>query len=85
MLREAQKAQEGSVLALILPALTRWTSHYLAATRLLVLEHVIRVLVLTLRNNLVNTVGDKADAIRKAEAIVGNISMQPSFWGNLKM
>ena len=84
MLREAQKAQEGSVLALILPALTRWTSHYLSATRLLKLEHTIRILVLTSRESLINAVGDKADAIQKAEAIVG-ILMQSLFWEDLKM
>ena len=84
MLREAQQAQDGKILTLILPALTRWTSHYLAATRLLKLEHAIRILVLTSRESLINAVGDKADAIQKAEAIVG-ILMQSSFWEDLKM
>ncbi|KAK7689437.1 hypothetical protein QCA50_007229 [Cerrena zonata] len=83
MLREAQKAHYGSILALILPALTRWTSHYLAVTRLLDLEEAIRILVLTSRARLVQAVGDKADAIRKAEEIMDILS-QPHFWDCLK-
>ena len=85
MLREVQRDQyNGNVLTLILPALTRWTSHYLAATRLLDLEKAIRILVLTSRGRLVEAVGNKADAIRKANEIMDLIS-QPSFWENLKM
>ena len=85
MLRETQRDQyNGNDLTLILPSLTQWTSHYLAATRLLDLGNAIRILVLTSRGQLIEAEGNEADAIRKANEIMNLIS-QPIIWENLKI
>lgn len=62
---------------------TRWTSHYLATTRLLETETALRVLVISSYDALVKCAGEKPDAIQKAEAIL-RILQSPAFWDNLK-
>lgn len=71
------------MLVLILPVLTRWTSHYLAVTRMLDIEEAIRVLVAGSRALLVTVAGNKVDAIRKANEVLDLIAL-PSFWDKLK-
>ncbi|OBZ67907.1 hypothetical protein A0H81_12375 [Grifola frondosa] len=84
LLRKEQTLRFGIALMLILPVLTRWTSHYLAATRLLDIQEAIRVLVAGSRQLLIECVGEKADAVRKANEILNLIAL-PSFWDDLAL
>ena len=84
LLHKHQAWRYATVLRLILPVLTRWTSHYLSATRLLEIELAVRVLVLGSRAILVDSVGKKADAIRKANEVL-DIVLDSSFWDGLRM
>ena len=79
MLRKEMAEQLGKVYALILPAITRWTSHYLSCSRLLKIQLTLRNLVLYHRSDLVLCAGDKRDTKAKAEEIL-DIVAEPSFW-----
>jgi hypothetical protein len=85
LLRQLQVTVHGHFKSLILPVLTRWTSHYLAISRLLELELYFCTLVLdsAKREILRVCAGDKADQKCKADEIIG-IIQNPSFWENLK-
>lgn len=82
MLRREMEEQLGKVFALILPVITRWTSHFLACQRLLKVQLPLRNLVLHCRDQLVICAGDKADMRAKAEQIMYIIGEQ-SFWRDL--
>ena len=86
MLKEEQRANPDilQILALVLPVLTRWTSHYLCCRRLLELEKPIRCLVINQTATLLICAGEKADAIAKARTIIAIIE-RDSFWTDLKM
>ncbi|KAL1739260.1 ribonuclease H-like domain-containing protein [Schizophyllum fasciatum] len=73
----------GKVLALFLPALTRWTSHYLSTARLLLLETEFKQLLLDSREELVLVAGDTPAARDAAEEVLAIIEA-PDFWLNLK-
>ncbi|KAF8890190.1 hypothetical protein BD779DRAFT_1438833, partial [Infundibulicybe gibba] len=86
ILKEAQRAQSQKVLGLVLPVITRWTSHYLSTRRLLELEYIFRLLALdrSQRAALLLCAGTKADAKQKAEEIFTIID-RSDFWNDLKM
>lgn len=87
MLRAVQLSKHGKVLALILPVLTRWTSHYLAVTRLIETEVAFKQLLLDAGETLeplIMCAGTRADAKRKARDIM-SILQRPNFWPQLKM
>ncbi|KAL1739125.1 ribonuclease H-like domain-containing protein [Schizophyllum fasciatum] len=73
----------GKVLALFLPALTRWTSHYLSTARLLLLETEFKQLLLDSREELILVAGDTPAAKETAEEVLA-ILEAPDFWLNLK-
>lgn len=83
ILKEQQQSTLGKVFALFLPVLTRWTSHYLSACRLLEVEQQIRMICLTKRHELVLSGGAKREEKEKAESIM-KIIEQPDFWKDLK-
>ncbi|KAH7917236.1 hypothetical protein BV22DRAFT_1026766, partial [Leucogyrophana mollusca] len=87
MLREVQKEKFNKVLCLILPVLTRWTSHYLAVTRLLELEITFKQLMLNAANDatqaLLRCAGDKPAAKTAAQKIF-DILERYEFWGKLR-
>jgi hypothetical protein len=85
MLREEELAKGLRILVLILPVLTRWTSHYLCMRRLLALEYCFRVLSLdpAKREALILCAGPKLEQKRKAEQILAIID-RASFWADLK-
>ncbi|KAF9237891.1 hypothetical protein BU15DRAFT_48219, partial [Melanogaster broomeanus] len=89
MLHKVQIAKLGKILALVLPVLTRWTSHYLAVTRLLDIELAFKQLLLDAGetfedSELILCAGNKADAKRKAKEIL-SILQGVDFWPRLKM
>src|SRR5690349_995019 len=70
------------VVALILPVLTRWTSHYLCARRLLELERVFKVLVVVYEKELIECAGARTEARDKAKEVM-EILKRTSFWSDL--
>ncbi|KAJ8584682.1 hypothetical protein M405DRAFT_746591, partial [Rhizopogon salebrosus TDB-379] len=87
MLRAVQLSKHGKILALILPVLTRWTSHYLAVTRLIETELAFKQLLLDAGETLeplVECAGGRADAKRKARETLG-ILQRPNFWPQSKV
>lgn len=85
MLRNEQITRVGKYISLILPVLTRWTSHYLSTSRLLDLEIYFRYLVLDRgkRDILLLCAGDKREQKNKAEEILKTIQTS-SFWDDLR-
>ncbi|KAG6917691.1 hypothetical protein DXG01_001461 [Tephrocybe rancida] len=71
MLKDVQRQKIMKVLALILPVLTRWTSHYLAICRLLELEIVFKQLLLDSRAAVLLCAGKKREAKEKAAEVIG--------------
>ncbi|EMD37416.1 hypothetical protein CERSUDRAFT_136001, partial [Gelatoporia subvermispora B] len=83
LLKEEMRLRfNGKVYSLILPVITRWTSHYVSCQRLLV-EKAIRALTLYKRPDLEGCAGDRADAKAKAKEIV-KIAESAWFWDNLR-
>ena len=66
-MREAMMTTLGKSLVLILPVLTRWTSHYLSVRRLLQVERALRIVVWQSRDRLIVAAGKLPEAKRKAE------------------
>lgn len=73
----------GKMLSLILPVITRWTSHYLCVRRLLRLEVVFGQLLLDSQDEILACAGRGEEATEKAREVV-NTLRQPSFWARLK-
>ena len=71
-------------LTLILPVLTRWTSHYAACSRLLRLENDMRVLAIDYAEQLQLCGGDRLEMRNKAADIL-DIIRSVSFWNRLKV
>ncbi|KAF8844642.1 hypothetical protein BDN67DRAFT_666973 [Paxillus ammoniavirescens] len=86
LLQDAQMAKLNLILTLILPVLTRWTSHYLSVTRLVKLELAFKQMLLDAGEDLETLIvcgGTKADAKRKAKEVL-DILQRPSFWPDLR-
>lgn len=83
-LRDVMKSKLGKVLCLILPVITRWTSHYLATSRLLELEKVFKQLLLDDQGDLCLCAGERREAREKAEEILGFLE-KTDFWPNLRL
>ncbi|THU83200.1 hypothetical protein K435DRAFT_689974 [Dendrothele bispora CBS 962.96] len=85
LVSEQQNADFSVILVLILPVLTRWTSHYLAIDRLLALSVPLRRLVLdpSIRETLIKVAGLKQVAKNKARLIIRTIS-RSNFWENVE-
>lgn len=85
ILRDSQHQLGIVPLALILPVLTRWTSHYLCVRRLLQLELAFkRMLAGTSDSELISCAGQKAEPKQKAREIL-DILKQYDFWYKLDM
>ncbi|KAG6807852.1 hypothetical protein H0H92_006199 [Tricholoma furcatifolium] len=83
MLNDVQRQKLLKVLALILPVLTRWTSHYLAIRRLLELEIAFKQLLLDSKPVILTCAGEKREAKEKAMEIMGILEGY-NFWNLLK-
>lgn len=71
------------VLVLILPVLTRWTSHHCSVDRLLELERFMRAIHMLQYDKLVLAAGNRRDAKIKAKAVLACIP-DDSFWHGLR-
>ncbi|KDQ48947.1 hypothetical protein JAAARDRAFT_187260 [Jaapia argillacea MUCL 33604] len=83
-----QKEQElteelDRIYALILPALTRWISHYLALYRLEFLEKPIKLCAMRHQERLTICAGDQEEHVQKAKEILAIITDE-GFWKDLK-
>ncbi|PCH39122.1 hypothetical protein WOLCODRAFT_31142, partial [Wolfiporia cocos MD-104 SS10] len=82
MLKEETKARLGKVYSLVMPVITRWTTHYLSCRRLLLLETPLRTLAVSAKEVLLLCAGDKAESKRKADEIIRTLC-SPTFWDEL--
>jgi hypothetical protein len=84
LLRKEQMSTFGKILVLILPCLTRWTSHYLAVRRLLELRVAFSKLTCDpkILEILLVCAGKKQEQLAEAERIVGIICRE-GFWDEL--
>lgn len=73
----------GKMLALILPVLTRRTSHYISTSRLLEVQKLMRVCVYKWGKTLLECVGTEARAVAKAKEILGVVG-RDEFWTKVK-
>ncbi|KZT19628.1 hypothetical protein NEOLEDRAFT_1151838 [Neolentinus lepideus HHB14362 ss-1] len=70
-------------LALIVPALTRWTYHYLSFTRLLTVQKSLRTCANEHHELLIECAGNRANLRTKAETILQFIEDHDGFWVDL--
>lgn len=82
-LRAQQEVQRRVALALVLPVLTRWTSHSYALGRLLELQPFIMAMVSASYPELLNAAGKTREARAKAEEVLGYVQ-DPLFWRHLE-
>lgn len=84
ILKDTMEEKFGKALCLILPVITRWTSHYLAVQRLIDVEHAFRQLFLDDRESeLVLCAGEKEEAKEKARNIMEKLK-EPEFFSGLR-
>lgn len=69
-------------LSLILPVLTRWTTHYLAITRLLRLKLAMRTCCMKYESRLLVAAGKKHECEVKAQEIIDTVN-DDLFWRDL--
>ena len=91
MLRDEQRHQyDGHVLALLFPICTRWSSRYLACSRLLAIERAVRSLIFTRIDDLVSltpkgrTVAETDQKQQKTRELLRTV-LEDEFWNALKM
>lgn len=82
-LKKVQKTKIGTILALIKPVLTRWTSHYLSISCLVQLEIPFKQLLLDHLDNMRLAAGRKREEKEKAEEILEIVGGY-GFWANLR-
>lgn len=83
LLQSVQLHKLGKILALILPVLTRWTSHYLSVRRLIDLEVAFKQVLLDHTPELIVAAGPKRAAKEKAQDVL-SILEGHGFWTKLK-
>src|SRR4051794_14923457 len=71
-------------LALILPVITRWTSHFCALARLLAVNKPMKLTVTRCEDELIESVGSKPKSKEKARRILKRV-MDPHWWKELAM
>jgi hypothetical protein len=71
-------------LALILPVITRWTSHFCALARLLAVNKPMKLTVTRCEDELIDSVGTKQKSKAKARKIFKYI-MDTDWWKELAM
>lgn len=84
ILNKEQLLLSGTALAFIVPIITRWTAHYCAIARLLLLQKAITVTVIKHEDNLVDSVGTKKELRLKAVKVM-EMAKDKAFWDNLYM
>ena len=85
ILRDVQHQLHEQPLSLILPVLTRWTSHFLSVRRLLQLEQAFKhMLAKVPENDLITCAGSRAEMKRKARQILDTLK-HFDFWYKLQL
>ena len=84
LLRRVMMEKMNKVLALILPIITRWTSHYLSVDRLLELEDCLIQVVLSFKDELITCAGKTSKVKAVAQRII-KIIRSGEFWDDLRM
>lgn len=84
LLSAKQQVLYNTTIALALPVITRWGSHYTSMKQLVRSERAINILALEEREKLINSVGKKK-APRELAARMLDLSANSTFWGNLKV
>lgn len=74
----------GKMLALLLPVVSRWTSHYVSVARLLEVQKPMRVCVLKSREALLTCAGTDANSAAKANEVLETVG-RDQFWATLKV
>lgn len=82
LLRKQQVMADKAPLALFLPVLTRWTSHYLSIRRLLDLQRYIEACVAVNYQALVEAAGKTRKAKDHAKKVLAHVR-NPEFWNGL--
>ena len=82
-LKAQQTLSRARVLVLILPVLTRWTSHYLAIRRLLDLRNFIVAMIEADFDFLVSAAGQRRELKMKATEVL-RYALDSSFWRALQ-
>jgi hypothetical protein len=82
LLRKEQIHTYKKACALILPVLTRWTTHHASCTRLLDINKAIKSVTITQEEELLTAAGKKAEHIEKARQVLSIVN-RASFWINL--
>ncbi|KIY61000.1 hypothetical protein CYLTODRAFT_415744, partial [Cylindrobasidium torrendii FP15055 ss-10] len=72
-----------TILALILPVITRWTSHYLSVMRLMAMQTALETLVAAQKDKLLLCAGSKPEAVKSAELVIQLIGSS-LMWNVLK-
>lgn len=84
LLKSAASRSKITILALILPALTRWTSHYLCVHRLIEMKEAFQAVLLgSGKEELLVAAGDQPEHKAEAQNIISVISSS-SFWSHLE-
>lgn len=84
ILNAVQLKISSKVKSLVLPILTRWTSHYLSVRRLLELEMAFKEMLVNSLEDLKICAGNRLDMKRKATETLA-ILLRFDFWHNLDM
>ena len=71
--KEQILSQLEHVLALLVPVVTRWTSHYLSICRLLKVSSPLRTVVVRMEDRLRVAAGSKREQVEKAESIIAMV------------
>lgn len=83
LLRTCQEEEYGTVLALIVAVITRWTAHYCAAARLLEVMKALLICVARHDSALVESAGPVNSEAQKSAREVIAIIKNPGFWERL--
>lgn len=84
ILQSQQKAANKTVLVLIFPVITRWTSHYLAVSRLIDLGPFIRAAIETRYDTLFVAAGKRRDAKDRARRVL-SYAQDSRLWKGLEL
>lgn len=88
MLRAEQLVTYKKVLALILPVLSRWTSHFCLISWLLQTNIAMTLAATRHREQFLEYVGDKLKKVKRAERVLDHVTdkdwwKELAMWGNL--
>jgi inactivated superfamily I helicase len=84
LFNKEQLATYKEIWALILPVITRWTSHFCSLSRILQVNKAMKITVTRNREELMDSVDKKDRALRKAERVMNHV-LDDYWWKELTM